>query len=160
MTFDLQAAREITIKLTLRYPAKELIDVDYQNALAGEMLPGACEEIVRLDREVSVARNLAALAKGIVDEQAARIKQLEADKKNLRELFIIRGEIHAKHNRAVKEEHERELKAYSDKIKELKGWLVEERAFQIENNPNRTLEWAHSDAIDMAREQLQAEDKL
>lgn len=77
MTFDLQAAREIAIKLTLRYPAKELIDVDYQNALAGEMLPGACDEIARLDREVSVARNLASLAKGIVDEQAIRIEQLE-----------------------------------------------------------------------------------
>lgn len=33
--------------------------------------------IKELDREVSVARNLASLAKGIVDEQAARIGQLE-----------------------------------------------------------------------------------
>ena len=40
--------------------------------------PRACDEIRRLDHEVSVARNLASLAKGIVDEQAARIRQLEA----------------------------------------------------------------------------------
>lgn len=114
MTFDLHTAREIAAKCQCK---DDDIDHDYWAAHAAQVLPGVCEEIARLDREVSVARNLASLAKGIVDEQADRIKQLE-------------------------------------------GWLVEERAFQIENNPNRTLEWAHSDAIDRARDQLQAEDKL
>ena len=148
MTFDLQAAREIIEHMSplpwivledengtmniIRNPnhpmhkdgleawgwkeASETPDARGIAFMRAEF-PRACDEISRLDREVSVARNLASLAKGIVDEQADRIKQLE-------------------------------------------GWLVEERAFQIENNPNRTLEWAHSDAIDRARDQLQAEDKL
>ena len=74
MTFDLQAAREIAAKCQCK---DDDIDHDYWNAMAAQVLPGACDEIARLDHEVSVARNLASLAKGIVDDQAARIKQLE-----------------------------------------------------------------------------------
>ena len=56
--FDLKAAREICIKLDLRYPARSLVDIDYQCALAAEMLPAALDEIER---------------------QANRIAELEAD---------------------------------------------------------------------------------
>lgn len=45
MTFDLKAAREICIKLGLKYPAQSLIDQEYQCSLAAEMLPTALDEI-------------------------------------------------------------------------------------------------------------------
>lgn len=45
MTFDLKAAREICIKLGLKYPARSLIDQEYQCSLAAEMLPAALDEI-------------------------------------------------------------------------------------------------------------------
>lgn len=46
--FDLEKVREICIKLTLRSPARELIDDVYQCALAGQVLPSALDEILRL----------------------------------------------------------------------------------------------------------------
>lgn len=46
MTFDLQAAREICDKLT---PVKDAIDIDYQNALAAEMLPATLDRIAELE---------------------------------------------------------------------------------------------------------------
>lgn len=49
MTFNLQAAREICIKLSLRYPARALIVDDYQCALASEMLPAALDRIAELE---------------------------------------------------------------------------------------------------------------
>lgn len=49
MTFDLQAAREICIKLGLRYPARTLINDDYQCALAAEMFPAALDRIEELE---------------------------------------------------------------------------------------------------------------
>lgn len=54
----------------------ELLDLEAAECPESWMQEGI-DEIARLDREVSVARNLASLAKGIVDEQAARIKELE-----------------------------------------------------------------------------------
>jgi hypothetical protein len=49
MTFDKQAAREVCIKLSLRYPARSLIVDDYQCALAAEMLPAALDRIDELE---------------------------------------------------------------------------------------------------------------
>ena len=54
----------------------ELLDMEAAECPESWMQEGI-DEIRRLDHEVSVARNLASLAKGIVDEQAIRIKQLE-----------------------------------------------------------------------------------
>ena len=47
MRLDMQKICEICVKLDLRYPARSLIDDDYQCALAAEMLPSARDEIKR-----------------------------------------------------------------------------------------------------------------
>lgn len=57
MTFDMQAAREICIKLGLRYPARALIDDDYQCALAAEMLPAALDHIDELEKALIEERS-------------------------------------------------------------------------------------------------------
>lgn len=65
--FDLKAAREICIKLDLRYPARSLVDIDYQCALAAEMLPAALDEIERQDKRI------AELEEALVEERAQMI---------------------------------------------------------------------------------------
>ena len=47
-----------------------------------------------------------------------------------------------------------------DEIERLQTTLVEERAYAIEYNPNRTIEWTHEQAKERAREQLHQEGKL
>jgi len=52
------------------------------------------------------------------------------------------------------------LPAALDHIEELERALIESRAENIENNPNRSFEWMHENAIAKAREQLHAEGLL
>ena len=95
MKFDMNHAREICVKLNLRYPAKHLIDMDYQAALAAEMLPAALDEIERLQVDIcypgqckqmiNAEEKICEQARAI-DQQAARIAELEADNQNLANL--------------------------------------------------------------------------
>lgn len=59
------------------------------------------------------------------------IDRLREENKNLQELFTMRGELQAEHNKAVAEEHGRELRAHAERIAELKDALIEERAFSM-----------------------------
>lgn len=46
------------------------------------------------------------------------------------------------------------IDAQAEQIAILKAALIEERAYVIECNPNRTWEWTHAQAKDRAREQF------
>lgn len=73
MTFDTKAARQMS--------ARNVPTIDpYSHPATALSL--ACDEVERLNHEVDVARNLAALAKDLVDDQAKRIAELEAGMKS------------------------------------------------------------------------------
>lgn len=119
----------------------------------GIVYPAALDEIERLqadnkqlDHEVSVARNLASLANGIVDEQAARIGELEAENENHLQWGISNATDAAK------------LRV---RIEDLEGWLVEERAFRVgieAANEGRLMDCLEAEKV--ARRQLQSEGKI
>ena len=71
MTLDMQKICEICVKLDLRYPARSLIDDDYQCALAAEMLPSARDEIKRQ------ANRIAELEESLQRERAMAFSKIQ-----------------------------------------------------------------------------------
>ena len=134
----------------------------------------------QLDHEAYVARNLASLAKGIVDKQDAIIQELDDAAKRGNDLVQdLMANCNALRSRAQKAEARiADLEAETENhlqwgisnatdaaklrvlIEDLEGWLLEERSLAIQQNPNRTHEYSDAESIDLARQQLISEDKI
>ena len=131
---DLQAAREIVSKMS---PLPWIV-LEEENGqmtiIRNPMHPIHADGLDawgrREDAERPDARGIAYM-RAEFPAALNEIDRLREENKNLQELFSIRGDLQAKNRIAVKEEHERELKAYVDRIEELKEALVEERAIRL-----------------------------
>ena len=170
MTFDLQAAREIAAKCLSK---DDNIDHDYWNAMAAQVLPETCEEIARLQKEnmeLDIALKfgsdqISAHQGCIIEDQAARIKQLEAERNEAQKNYQWMVDNAAKTKLDGYRElgqkaadAENKLDVANDRIKQLEAQLIRERERYIDDFVHEFDEY--EDRSEEAREQLQAEDKL
>ena len=138
MTFDMQKICEICVKLDLRYPARSLIDDDYQCALAAEMLPSARDEIKRQ------ANRIAELEESLQRERAIAFSKIQ------RQRHAITNLCNAKCERGKALVEERARFEYYVQNENCESWPEARRKYpELEKK-----------YIGIAREQLRLEGKL
>lgn len=153
MKFDKQAAREICIKLSLRYPARALIADEYQCALAAEMLPAALDRIDELEGLLDEIMGNCNQLRNRAQKAEDRIIELERENLELRVAILGPDQIQANQAATMANQNKR--------IAELEKALIEERKKRMQLDASRFgMGIPEEIAKARARGQLQAEGKI